>query len=1404
MSTQPPRIGGGLFSKSRQEGRKANADGDGKPQEGDMGKVTAPVSLPTAPSRQAVGTAESLFSPTGSSSLPGIFGATSSNGSQTTNSDSNTTEGKSAEQAGTGQSPSSPPPPPPPEVGASDRTGSDEKSSVHSEGAERNPSLERPVSTAAESVLVALRSVVDSGGESAKEKGGNNAAGEGQTEAADVALAEGEPPSGPPRYVSSHRTPKAISANSNPFGAVASRAGERTARAGVTSPRYVKPFPPGMHADSGDDGSKDGQRGTEAEGQEPMAAPPQSGSRSVHSSQRHVPEPVKASSDPFGSVPRPRTESGSLGSPGVTSPRYVNPFPEAMHKPLGSPRSGVVMPPSFHQEADFPPRQALDAKALFSEDDWTSFIPPGGDRSGQEEVEAAAEHSVMHWSDGDAATQPDAAATAPSQQPDGQTGRSSAAETSPEGVDGDAAATTTEAEEKMPTSTASPTAEEQAPAAATVPAKAEEKAPAAATVPAKAEEKAPGSTLPPKAEEKAPAAATVPPRVDEKAPAAASVPPRAEEQAPAAASVPVGSPGVPTAASLFEDSMSPVDFISGTRPPALSFSALLHSQEAQQQQQQQQPEVPVTTEKEKGRTTPPPVIPEKPQGKERARRSTDDLPVPGVAFGFGGEVFEVSGGRVSSVPFPREVAEELRSYPGPFTPSTPKAVVQQYCERMVAGTNGDERILWELLAVLAREDTNPTNWQEKVRGALLEGSTIGNGVDSLVRLCCAAAADDAKLDTFVKSETEDVDWACVLALASTQGPDSFRHFMALYGERGIATTHRDVRESPARLILQLVVETFTGEGTTDEMGAESLDLWAVAAVLFLRMAAFDRAAVGLRRLADSLMHAGRVPAADVCYILGKMISGPKQLFDPVDDPNALMCMLLVDHRDISQLSRILQPRALHASEVLEYVGPAAVEPSLVPFKFVYAQRLAECGLLDQASAYCKEIYQYMGDQPAGRYSKHLRNLVGDFGRRLTLHRRYVPEAELCTSDYKLDESDNKRGLWGGLKSLAAGSRQTTPESTWAKPQPAPSSAAQPAPPSAPQMAPAQHHQRPAATVPPPVQVPSTAEPPAMVTQQQQPPTAPMPVGAMQGPRIDTEANPFAHPQPAAAPPHQQQQHTASRGQWSDGPHVTATGIARPHPREGALPGSGSLVSPVASHATPIGFHPESMATAPPSSGQSMQVGGPSSPPLPHRQGSIASPHPLQGVSSPSSGRAHRLPSAAFSNAGMASPPPPVPGQQPGFFDGQQQQYGYADSMPPPGGRPPLIPPNQQWGSRPRVQTTERASNDQNHPDALESAGKYLGGLLGGLKSAVAGISESLSGSSQPEGDPYALGEENTFYYDEVRKEWRQRGQPEGQVSPVAAAPPAPAAPLAPPPTGFAPTQRKQYTQGNYVDVMRFG
>lgn len=48
-----------------------------------------------------------------------------------------------------------------------------------------------------------------------------------------------------------------------------------------------------------------------------------------------------------------------------------------------------------------------------------------------------------------------------------------------------------------------------------------------------------------------------------------------------------------------------------------------------------------------------------------------------------------------------------------------------------------------------------------------------------------------------------------------------------------------------------------------------------------------------------------------------------------------------------------------------------------------------------------------------------------------MHRRYVTEAELCTSDYKLDESDS-RGIWGGLKSLAGASMQTTPESTWAK------------------------------------------------------------------------------------------------------------------------------------------------------------------------------------------------------------------------------------------------------------------------------------------------------------------------------------------------------------------------------------
>lgn len=242
------------------------------------------------------------------------------------------------------------------------------------------------------------------------------------------------------------------------------------------------------------------------------------------------------------------------------------------------------------------------------------------------------------------------------------------------------------------------------------------------------------------------------------------------------------------------------------------------------------------------------------------------------------------------------------------------------------------------------------------------------------------------------------------------------------------------------------------------------------------------------------------------------------------------------------------------------------------------------------------------------------------------------------------------------------------------------------------------------------------------------------------------------------------------------------------------------MSPVATHATPTGFNNGPTVGAVPSNPATKTMAtGPSYPPH-HRQGSVVSPL---------SGRAQRLPSGAFSNAGLVSPPAPMDGQQPGFFNTQQQQqqqYGYGDSMPPPGGRPPLIPPNQQWGSRPRVQTPDRTSNGRgDHSDALESAGKYLGGLLGGLKSAVAGISESLAGPTQPEGDPYALGEENTFYYDEVRKEWRQRGQPEGQLSPTGtAAPPPPAAPLAPPPTGYAPTQRKQYTRGNYVDIMRFG
>ncbi|KAF4677265.1 Protein transport protein Sec16B [Perkinsus chesapeaki] len=1544
MSSQPPRIGGGLFSKRpgqasrpppphKDEGAESNtiaarscgssnihpagesngshmdeARSDKIKDDQTQAEVTpsaaaAPLTLPTA-SPSAVGTAESLFSPTGSGGFLGDatdpFTSVGSNQNVPKGSES----GHSSTRQSADTSPPPPPPPPPEEHSAPpEGKGGTEESTV------TMPSLDhaeqRAASAAADSVLVSLRSVIgDSSDESSVDE--RNKAISAELPATDV---DGDRTnrSGIARHPPAHRAPEAIKASSNPFESAAMPVSPQktvSVRSGVTSPRYVNPFPEEMHVKKDETPTQ-----TEAQGKNAtatVAAVPRGG-QMKHPSLRHVPEPVKASSNPFGvAVARLRVDSGSLSSPGVTSPRYVNPFPVEMHKSLGSPRSGVVMPPhpSFGASIDSGEsnayqhaHQALDAKALFAEDDWATFLPgqqsyehqqqgsepkagvkgqAAGSVVGEKEAfnvigeRRRKEEEVSDDNGGHAFTVEPPKAVATVEPPKAATVEPPKAAT----VEPPKAATVEPPKAAAPVEPPKAATVEPPKAAATV------EPPKAATV---EPPKAAATVEPPKAATvEPPKAATVePPKaaetVEPPKSAATVGPPKAAATAVPSSVPSISSPGVPTAASLFEDSASPIDFMSGGRGQAMSFSSLIHSGEDVDTVPKQDPgmeasppgqssEPPMAVAPLASLVPEPPMRPPAPSSPPAAAAAavtsqvgtTTASPVPaigkkddrngcGVVFGFGGKVFEVLGGSdVKGVPFPPAAMEDLASYPGPFTASTPRYVVQQYCHRMLSSSTGDEQVLWRLLSAFADDhDAAALNSRSRrdLACAALRGNEPHPAQDSLVRLCWAAT-DDAEWQRFVESETEEVDWAGVLALASTQGADKFRQFMSIYATKGLATAaaNKDATESPARPLLRLVIESFTGQGSMDDMGPKTLDLWPVAAALLLRMGAEDRSALGLRRLGDSLMQAGRVAAADVCYMLCKMVSGAKQLFDPVDDPNAVMCMLLVDHRDISQLSRILQPQALQASEVLEYLGGnSEVEPSLVPFKFAYAQRLAECGLLGQASAYYQQVYGFMKSQPPTRYSKQLRSLVVDFGKRLDLHRKYVTEAELCASDYKLDESDYRGArIWSGIKSLAGGgSRQTTPESTWAKPV---------------QTSSITPHQQQQPTdqlekkIPPPlVQVPSTAQP-AAVSMVQQRPEGQQAVYHGQGGHpvhMDENANPFAHtahthpsqpppppsttshptppvvaPLPVQTAAHYGQSPAASRGSWSSGapvPHTApgpiqggsssrrayTTGHGYSSSRD-SLPGSGSLVSPVASHAAPTGFG-TSMAPINPA----LQSGVTPYPPRQQQQQpSVASPS--QGVASPS-GPAHRLPSGAFSNAGMASPQPPsATGPQPTFFGAQQQQQppysGSQEFMPPPGGRPPLIPPNQQWGARPApVRTPARESHNEHHSDAFESAGKYLGGILGGLKSAVAGISESISGPSQPEGDPYAIGEENTFYYDEVRKEWRQRGQPEGQIPPaVAAAPPPPAAPLAPPPTGFAPTQRRQYTQGNYVDIMRFG
>merc|ERR1719171_2161786 len=87
-------------------------------------------------------------------------------------------------------------------------------------------------------------------------------------------------------------------------------------------------------------------------------------------------------------------------------------------------------------------------------------------------------------------------------------------------------------------------------------------------------------------------------------------------------------------------------------------------------------------------------------------------------------------------------------------------------------------------------------------------------------------------------------------------------------------------------------------------------------------------------------------------------------------------------------------------------------------------------------------------------------------------------------------------------------------------------------------------------------------------------------------------------------------------------------------------------------------------------------------------------------------------------------------------------------------------------------------------DPLLNASKAL---FGGVKRLGSGLLGAVTGK-EPEADgkdPYAVGEENTFYYDNVQKRWRQKGDTSevdvSNLDPMTGRPKLPAVAEPPPP-----------------------
>eukprot|EP01113_Clastostelium_recurvatum_P026524 TRINITY_DN3184_c0_g1_i2.p1 TRINITY_DN3184_c0_g1~~TRINITY_DN3184_c0_g1_i2.p1 ORF type:complete len:1431 (+),score=414.97 TRINITY_DN3184_c0_g1_i2:4564-8856(+) len=324
---------------------------------------------------------------------------------------------------------------------------------------------------------------------------------------------------------------------------------------------------------------------------------------------------------------------------------------------------------------------------------------------------------------------------------------------------------------------------------------------------------------------------------------------------------------------------------------------------------------------------------------------------------------------------------QLEAFPGPLQANTSKDTVLRFLEARIKDETGQDKdarkLLWDLLKVLIQNYGNisssseTTSRPEKaIQQILLEASSAPQAPGFLPTPQPAGGDALARLQTLLLTATrvEALQhamstnmWAHALVLSQQLGPEAYGNTLAAF------VGHHTSEGSPMRTLYLLGAkrsqDLFKGMGAGQ---SPLLDNWRenVAAILSSPMLSpDDRRLIG--EIGDWLWTFGRpAEAAHACYMIADMP------FMGLDNPHARIVLLGGDHK--RKMRSFANITSLQRSEIFEYSktlgNPQYSMPALNVFKFIYATKLIDYGMIDLGAKYLQALAAIVKTKSAFQYS----------------------------------------------------------------------------------------------------------------------------------------------------------------------------------------------------------------------------------------------------------------------------------------------------------------------------------------------------------------------------------------------------------------------------------------------------